>query len=54
MIKINLLPQKRRTESQGEPRGWRCSAAATADAGIKQFGLGLGALAALAVIVSSS
>jgi Fimbrial assembly protein (PilN) len=53
MIKINLLPQKRAKSRAAASRGARGvgSAAATADAGAKQFGLGIGALAAAAVIV---
>ena len=47
MIKINLLPQKRAKlrAAAGGP------ASASADAGAKQFALGIGALAAAAVVV---
>lgn len=50
MIKINLLPQKRAKSRVAAGRG-AGAAAATADAGTKQFGLGLAAIAAAALVV---
>ena len=49
MIKINLLPQKR--AKRGGSRAAASPAAASQDQGTKQFALGLGALAAAAVVV---
>jgi Tfp pilus assembly protein PilN len=49
MIKINLLPQKR--AKRGASRAAASPAAASQDAGTKQFALGLGALAAVGVVV---
>ena len=49
MIKINLLPQKR--AKRGGSRAAASPAAASQDAGTKQFAMGLGALAAAAVVV---
>jgi len=46
MIKINLLPQKR-----AKLRATAGPSSASADAGVKQFGLGMGALAAAALVV---